>query len=184
MQETCTPCDIPLFLSEHTRQGNHRAIKTPVIKYPYLPLSDQLMSILKTPGLEVLLDDWRTKPRKSGEYGDIFDGKMCRLKLRAPDGSLFFSNHPHEKKGPGNELQIGVNLGVDWCVLSLAPSDLNNYLCSRFSYICSNIAPSHSSCPMSFSICNLPPEYRCIMLHLFLNKGFYFLGIVRQISCV
>jgi hypothetical protein len=31
---------------------------------------------------------------------------------------------------------------------------------NRFSYIRSNIAPSHSSCPTSFSICNLPPEYQ------------------------
>jgi hypothetical protein len=126
VQETCTACHIPLFLSEHTKQGNCRVIRTPVIKYPYLPLSDQILSVLKTPGIEALLDDWRTKPRKSGEYGDIFDGRMCRLKLRAPDGSLFFSNHPHEIKGPSNELRIGVNLGVDWCVLCLTSSDLSN----------------------------------------------------------
>jgi hypothetical protein len=101
MQEKCTLCHVPLFLSEHTRQGNHRAMKTPVIKYPYLPLSNQIASILKSPGLEALLDDWCTKPRKPGSYGDIFDGRMCRLKLRAPDGSLFFSNRPDEIKCHG-----------------------------------------------------------------------------------
>jgi hypothetical protein len=123
VQEKCTACDTPLFLPEHMREGNHCTIKIPVIKYPYLPLFDQIVSILKNPGIKVLLDDWRTKPRNSGEYGDIFDGRMCRLKLRALDGSLFFSNHPHEIKGPSNELRIGVNLGVDWCVLYLALSN-------------------------------------------------------------
>ena len=39
---------------------------------------------------------------------------MCHLKLRVPDGMLFFSNQPHERNGPGGELHIGVNFGVDW----------------------------------------------------------------------
>ena len=164
VQDECILCHIPLFLPDQTRQGNHRAVKTPVIKYPYLPLSEQIVSILKTPGVEALLDEWRNKPRKSGEYGDIFDGRMCRLKLRAPDGSLFFSNRPYESLGPNNELRIGVNLGVDWYVPSLVSYDVNDPG-SRFSYIRSNIGPSHSSCPTSFSICNLPPQFRCVMLH-------------------
>ena len=126
MQEACTLCRIPLFLPNHTRQGNRRVVKTPVIKYPYLPLSEQIKSVLKTPGVEALLDEWRTKPRNSGEYTDIFDGRMCRLKLRAPDGSLFFSNHPHENHGPDNELRIGVNLGVDWYVSRHASYKFNN----------------------------------------------------------
>ena len=86
------------------------------------------MSILRVPGVEALLDRWRTKPSKAEEYTAIFDGRMCRLKLRAPDGSLFFSNQPHEIKGPDNELRIGVNLGVDWYVLSVvvASSNLSN----------------------------------------------------------
>jgi hypothetical protein len=32
----------------------------------------------------------------------------------------------------------------------------------RCLYICSNITPSHLSCPTSFSICNLPPEYQYV----------------------
>ena len=115
-KESCTTCNTPLFLSDHTRQGNQRAFKNPIIKYPYLPLSDQIRSVLKIPGIEALLDDWRAKPRVPGEYGDIFDGDMCRLKLRSPDGTLFFSNRPHERRGPNDELRIGVNLGVDWYV--------------------------------------------------------------------
>jgi hypothetical protein len=131
-QDKCTTCQTPLFLPDHTRQGNQRTFKTPVIKYPYLPLSDQIISTLKIPGVETLLDDWRAKPRIAGEYSDIFDGNMCRLKLRAPDGSLFFSNRPHERRGPNGELRIGVNLGVDWYVLLLSLSDLTDNLVLGF----------------------------------------------------
>jgi hypothetical protein len=159
VRDACTSCNVPLFLSDHTKRGNLRGMKTPEIKYPYLSLSHQLISVLKIPGIEVLLDNWRTKQRVSGDYGDIFDGDMCRLHLKAPDGSVFFSNLPHESKGPNGELRIGVNLGVDWYVLSSLQFDLTSSP-NRFSYIRSNIAPSHSSCPTSFSICNLPPEYR------------------------
>lgn len=116
VQDVCTTCNVPIFSSDQTKRGNRRGNKTPLIKYPYLSLSDQLTSILTVPGVEGLLDEWRTKPRKEGEYRDIFDGEMCRLKLKAPDGGLFFSNLPHETIGPRGELRIGVNLGVDWYV--------------------------------------------------------------------
>ena len=74
------------------------------------------MLLLKIPGIKALLDQWCMKPRNPGEYSDIFDGDMCHLKLRAPNGMLFFSNLPYEKNGPGGELCIGVNLGVYWYV--------------------------------------------------------------------
>ncbi|KAF7372218.1 hypothetical protein MVEN_00081200 [Mycena venus] len=48
-----------------------------------------------------------------------------------------------EKNGPDGELRLGLTWGVDW-----------------FSYIRSANAPSHSSCPTSFAISNLPSEYR------------------------
>jgi hypothetical protein len=44
----------------------------------------------------------------------------------------------------------------------------------RFSYIHSNITPSHSSCPTSFSVCNFPPEYRYVFLLRFLYCPFIF----------
>ena len=116
MQDMCTACNTPLFLADRTKRNNPRAIKTPIVKYPYLALSDQIASILQVPGVEALLDEWRKKPRKMGEYTDIFDGNICRNRLRAPNGSLFFSNLPHEKNGPHGELRIGVNLGLDWYV--------------------------------------------------------------------
>jgi len=103
-QEACPACNVPLFLSDHTKRGNQRAKKVPVIKYPYLSLSDQIESILKVPGVEALLDEWRIKPRRLGEYTDIFNGDMCRNILKAPDGLLFFSNLPHERAGPKGEL--------------------------------------------------------------------------------
>ncbi|KIK33736.1 hypothetical protein CY34DRAFT_110541 [Suillus luteus UH-Slu-Lm8-n1] len=99
--------------------------------------------------LEVLLDGWRMKPRIAGQCTNIFDGAVCRTKLKNLNSKLFFSNLPHEKNGPDNELHIGVNLGLDW-----------------FSYIHSNIAPSHSSAPTSFSVYNLPPEYQYCTLNL------------------
>ena len=111
-------CKVSLFLPNQTSQGILRNVKTPVIKYPYLSLSQQLISVLKIPHIKALLDSWRIKPCKSGKYSDIFDGDMCRVHLKVPNGTLFFSNLPHERQGPGGELQIGVNLGVDWYVLS------------------------------------------------------------------
>jgi len=159
MQDTCTSCKVPLFLLSHTNRGNLCNVKTPVIKYPYLLLSQQLVSVLKIPGIKALLDNWHTKPRKSREYEDIFDGDMCHVHLKAPNGSKFFSNLHHKRQGPGGELRIGVNLEVDWCILS-SPRAVLTHFRNRFSYIRSNIAPSHSLCPTSFSICNLPPKYR------------------------
>jgi hypothetical protein len=151
-------CNAPLFLSDHMRQGNLCGMKTPIIKYPYLSLTQQLISVLKIPGIEALLDNWWTKQCLSRDYGDIFDGNMCRLHLKAPDGGLFFMNLPHERNGLNGELRIGINLGIDWYVLLSPQFDLTQSP-HRFSYIHSNIAPSHSLCPTSFLICNLPPEY-------------------------
>lgn len=115
--DMCITCNANLFLPDLTTRGNLRATKLPVLKYPYIPLSEQLKSLLKVPGLEAMLDAWRSKPRNPGEYTDIFDGDMCRTKLQGVDGKVFFSNLPQEKNGPDGELRIGVNLGVDWCVI-------------------------------------------------------------------
>src|SRR6266853_4635919 len=100
----CMNCKVPLFLPDHTRQGSLCTAKYPIIKYPYLPLSAQIESLLKIPSVEVLLDEWRKKPWNLGEYSNIFDGDVCRLKLRALDSSLFFTNLPHEMNGPWGEL--------------------------------------------------------------------------------
>ncbi|KAG2066579.1 hypothetical protein BDR04DRAFT_1121104 [Suillus decipiens] len=131
--DQCTLCNENLFLPNKTAHGNQHSIKSPIIKYPYLPLSDQIKSLLKVPGLESLLDGWRSKPRAPNQYTDIFDGGVCKTKLKAPDGKLFFSNLPHEKAGPDGELRIGVNLGVD-CILpgpkEQNPDQIQHFLCS------------------------------------------------------
>ena len=94
----------------------------------------------------------------------------------------FFSNLPHKKNGPGRELYIRVNLGVDWYMYYPLWFWLTKFCC-RFSYICSNIVPSHSSCLMSFSICNLPPGYQYIVLGIFVCLTVGFPGTAHQISC-
>lgn len=113
-QDECIPCKVPLFLPDQTKHGLLRSKKVPCIRYPYLPLSEQLQSLLTIPGVEDSLDEWRTCPRSPGHYSDIFDGEICREKLKAPDGTLFFANGPQDCHGPKGELQIGVNLGIDW----------------------------------------------------------------------
>jgi len=91
------------------------------------------------PGIEALLDSWRIKPCKAGEYGDIFDGDMCHVHLKAPDSTIFFSNLPYERQGSGGELRIGPGR-VDWYVLLSSHVVLTHFR-DRFSYIRSNIAP-------------------------------------------
>lgn len=117
--DTCTSCDADLFLPGQTQRGNARVLKTPIVKYPYLPLSEQIASILKIPGIKATLDEWRVKPCTPGTYVDIFDGDICRSKLKGPDGKLFFSNKVDERHGPNGELRLGVNLGVDWYVCTI-----------------------------------------------------------------
>jgi hypothetical protein len=116
MQDMCTGCNTLLFLSDHTKWNNSHAIKTPIVKYLYLLLSEQIALILQILGIEAFLDEWHKKPRKMGEYTVIFDGNICHNRLRAPDGSLFFSNLPHENNRPHDELRIGVNLGLNWYI--------------------------------------------------------------------
>ena len=170
VQKKCMLCHIPLFLPDYTRQGNHHMVKTPMTKYPYLPLSEQIVSILKTPGVEALLDEWHTKPRNSGEYGDIFDGRMCHLKLRALDNSLFFSNHPHKSHGPNNELQIGVNMGVDWYMPHLASYDLNNPGPGFLIFIATS---RHSTChvPHCFQSATYPLSFGMLYYTVLLHTG-------------
>ncbi|KIK79761.1 hypothetical protein PAXRUDRAFT_36357 [Paxillus rubicundulus Ve08.2h10] len=140
-QDTCMACNTNTFLPSQMKHGNQCSLKTLVVTYHYLPLSEQIKSLLQIPGLETILDAWYGHAHNPGKYIDIFNGAICHTRLKGPDSKLFFLNED-EKQGPNRELCLGVNLGVDW-----------------FSYIHSNIAPSHLSCPTSFSICNLPPEY-------------------------
>ncbi|EIW82014.1 hypothetical protein CONPUDRAFT_72351 [Coniophora puteana RWD-64-598 SS2] len=141
VQEICVECNTPLFLSSHMARGNKR-LRVPVFKYPSLPLSTQIRTLLKLPGIEGLLDAWRVKEQAQGTYMDTCDGEVTKC-LKDPAGKPFFLNAFNKRNGSHGELRIGVNLSLDW-----------------LSYIRSNTAPSHTSGPVSFSVCNLPPEYR------------------------
>ncbi|KAI6146376.1 hypothetical protein BKA82DRAFT_125796 [Pisolithus tinctorius] len=113
-QDECTPCNMSLFLPDQTKRGLLHSKKVPCVKYPYLSLSEQIQSILTIPGVEDSLDEWHTRPCSPGYYLDIFNGEICCVKLKAPDGTLFFANGPHDKHRPNGELRISVNLGIDW----------------------------------------------------------------------
>ena len=84
---------------------------------------------------------------------------MCHVHLKASNGCIFFSNLPHERRGADGALRIRVNLAVDWYVLLSPHHVVLTHLRNRFSYIHSNIAPSLSSCPTSFSISNRLPVF-------------------------
>ena len=111
--DQCTTCGSPLWKSKLTSRGKTRKERIPLLRYPYLSISEQLPSILMMDGVEDLMDQWRTKTRNHGVYSDIFDGKICK-NLRAHDKTLFFSNQITERKGPNGELRLGVTLGADW----------------------------------------------------------------------
>ncbi|EJF59017.1 hypothetical protein DICSQDRAFT_14970, partial [Dichomitus squalens LYAD-421 SS1] len=136
----CRACRHPLFRpvleAEQGRRGRRQKAK-PLLAFPFKSLVEQLATILGMPGVEDAMDAWRKRPRVLGLLADIFDGRICR-KLLGPDGLSFF-RYDLGETGPNDELRIGLTLGVDW-----------------FSYLRSKISPSHSSCPMSFSIINLP----------------------------
>ncbi|KAI0372361.1 hypothetical protein BV20DRAFT_978220 [Pilatotrama ljubarskyi] len=127
----CILCQHPLFKGTKPRSDGTRV---PVIRYPYLSLSEQIERLLQIEGMESLLDEWRTRKRQDGVLRDIFDGSV----------------HAH---GPRGELRIGLQWAADW-----------------FSYLVSNIAPSHSSCPTSFAIANLPPAFRYRTANLLLTS--------------
>jgi hypothetical protein len=163
----CSRCSTFIYKA---RPSNARtsadAPSTPVLQFPFKSLESQLVALLAVPGVEVELDKWRSAGRKPGVYKDIYDGNICK-DLKGHDGQRFFRNNSADRTGPNGELRIGVTLGVDWCViLSVSTAATSLILVLRFSYLRSQIAPSHSSCPMSYNIVNLPPYLRWVLQHL------------------
>lgn len=159
----CVRCNSNMFKTKpSTSASNKQEKRTPLLSFPYKSIQSSLEDILAVPGAEEELDKWRKVERCPGRYTDIFDGAVTRS-LKCPDGSLFFRNGPGDEKGPNGVLRIGVNLGVDWYDISnLACVSLSNIFLLRFSYHRSQIAPSYSSCPMSFNIANFPPHLRYV----------------------
>ena len=111
----CRRCSSPIF--SHTRRHDRRrpgapAIVQPLLQFPVKGIEAQLREILVVPGMEGLMDGWRTKSRAPGSYQDNFDGRVCQ-ELRGPDGRTFFENPLPPQS---SEVQIGLTLGVDWFV--------------------------------------------------------------------
>ncbi|KAH9852401.1 hypothetical protein C2E23DRAFT_860058 [Lenzites betulinus] len=120
-----------------------------ILVAPFKSITEQLAEILLQPGHEEAMDSWRRRPRWSGWLCDFFDGAISKV-LLGPDGRPFFRRDIPE--GPQGELRIGLALGIDW-----------------FSYLRSLIAPSYTSCPMSFNIVNFPPHLRYRASNLLLS---------------
>ncbi|OCH87011.1 hypothetical protein OBBRIDRAFT_851644 [Obba rivulosa] len=149
----CSHCDTSLFVTTATpaeqQQGRAtRRVRKPLLRFPFKSLQDQLSDMLQVLGMEELCDQWCQKTRQPGVFQDIFDGNVIQ-ELVAPDNSPFFG--PIVPSAAPPELHIGVSLGVDW-----------------FSYLRSQIAPSHTSCPMSFNVVNLPLALRYRISNLLL----------------
>ncbi|KAJ7188886.1 hypothetical protein C8R46DRAFT_1024111 [Mycena filopes] len=143
----CSKCSEPLFPTEPSpseRRSGHTSAQNPrpYLQFPTKSLAEQLAILLSVPGIEDEMEKSLKKAtaHQAGKYTNIFDGKICQ-ELPTADGSRFF--FPSEDEVAQGELRIGVTMGVDW-----------------FSYLRSQIAASHTSCPMSYSIINLLAHHR------------------------
>ncbi|KAH9853068.1 hypothetical protein C2E23DRAFT_917465 [Lenzites betulinus] len=150
----CCKCGVPLFKWESVPPGRprnraERRRAKAILVAPFKSITEQLAEILLQPGHEEAMDSWRRRPRWSGWLCDFFDGAISKV-LLGPDGRPFFRRDIPE--GPQGELRIGLALGIDW-----------------FSYLRSLIAPSYTSCPMSFNIVNFPPHLRYRASNLLLS---------------
>lgn len=162
-RKKCTVCNTDLFKTGCTRGGKKRASQEPVpeLQFLYKSLASQLAEIVALPGMEDELDQWRHEARKPGSYSDFFDGGIAR-DLRDHKGGQFFANHGlNVVDRPNGELCIGLTLSADWYVIFSETTELP-YLPThlRFLYLRSQIAPSHTSAPISFNIINLPADHR------------------------
>lgn len=149
-QSNTSCCSKPLFITTPTpaeqRHGETtRRQAKPILQFLYKSLEEQLAEILALPGMEDEIEKGVQKANRprDGTYSTIFDGDICRELPTNDDGRFFY---PTEAELESGELRIGVTLGIDW-----------------FSYLRSQIAPSHTSCPMSYSIINLPPHLRSVL---------------------
>ncbi|RDX43089.1 hypothetical protein OH76DRAFT_1361580 [Lentinus brumalis] len=153
----CIKCGTLLFTVEpdfemdaaRGRRSSRQRKWTPRLKTPYKSITEQLGDVLSLPGNDDAMDWWRRVQRVVGKLRDFFDGGVSR-ELLGPDRKPFF--HHDLAEGPDGELRIGLALGVDW-----------------FSYLRSLIAPSYTSCPMSFNIINFPPYLRFRATNLLLT---------------
>ena len=123
-------------------------------------LEEQVAAMLAIPGAEDQMDHWRMKARVVGKYNVIFDGRVCQ-ELEGADRLPFFWHDLDHL--PNIELWIGLTLGVDWSVYTMASySTAGLTIAYRFSYLWSQISALHTSGHMSFSIINLPPHLQSV----------------------
>lgn len=112
--DLCTACNNALFIDSLTSCGHTRKQRIPIVRYPYLSISEQLPSIIGVPGFEKAAELWRNRDNISGRLESLFDGQVAQ-QLRGHDGKPFFSNLEGERDwGPNNELRLGLMMGVDW----------------------------------------------------------------------
>ncbi|KAJ7301764.1 hypothetical protein DFH08DRAFT_992213 [Mycena albidolilacea] len=137
----CTRCADPLFPPNNPTPSQKRKNTTPENPRPYLQfptksLAEQLATLLSVEGVEDEIERSlaKAKVRKPGVWKNIFDGKICQ-ELPTAEGSWFF--FPSDEEVAAGELRIGATMAVD-CQLSA----------------------SHTSCPMSYSLINLPAHLR------------------------
>lgn len=143
----CRRCASPLFshAQRHDRrQRTASSVVRPLLQFPMKSIEAQLREILAVPGMEELVEGWRTKSRAPGTYQDNFDGRICR-ELQGPDGRLFFENPLPTQC---NELRIGLTLGVDWSVPILLRLTLINFVIQVF-------IPTQQYCALALLVPNV-----------------------------
>lgn len=111
----CIQCEFPLYKS--TLRHDHRAPSgsenhRPRLQFPTKSIESHLREILAIPGMEDVMDSWRSKLRTPGKYRDNFDGAVCKT-ITGIDGRPFFEN---PRPQGCTDLRIGLSLGVDWYV--------------------------------------------------------------------
>jgi hypothetical protein len=112
---SCVRCASPLFkeIRSHDQRRSQPHVKfQPFIQCPSMSIESQLRAILAIPGMEDEMESWRHVSRKSGEYHDMFDGRVAK-DVKGPDGQPFFQNPACEGS---SELRVGAVLGFDWQV--------------------------------------------------------------------
>jgi hypothetical protein len=117
---TCNRCEAPLFKPLKTngrRTGSAEPNSRPLVQYPSMSIKSQIQAILETPGMEDELEQWRYATQTSGEYHDMFDGRIAR-NIKACDERPFFENPL--PAAISTELQIGLVLGFNWYVTTIS----------------------------------------------------------------
>ncbi|KAF8131720.1 hypothetical protein K438DRAFT_1788225 [Mycena galopus ATCC 62051] len=133
----CLRCSIPIFrITGPSPLSRTPQMPKPCLQFPTKSIEEQLKDMLAVPGIEEEMDWWRTKGRTEGVLEDFFNGRISK-EIEGPDGLPFFRPGDSTGSGPDNELRVGLTLGVDW-----------------FSYLRSQMAPSHTSGPISFNVIN------------------------------